>query len=353
MASLNQRLADFAHTVSERVLSILQKVKQLEQRVEEVGKTAGPPGKDGEQGPPGRDGSPGAQGTPGRDGIDGATFTPSVSQAGELTWTNNKGLQNPPSINIKGPRGDSANISISDSVDSDSQTSVASSKAVKTAYDEAKNAKSLADEKISAGTTLEHYGITDAVRQSDLEGFLRNNGQQTITGGDLEINNGDYSSVNLKNPTGKSARFEGRPDSDNESFMHFINKSATNENLFRVKVPKENGTVALRPESPIKIWSGNVTGGSAEFNVSNSIFNRNIVLYLQSSSSDRLSDSNKVIIVSCFINQIQNGINGDKHFYAGYYEDGAWRAIKIKIVNEKRLQIVDLTRMFLKEIYIV
>lgn len=38
-------------------------------------------------------------GTPGEDG---ATFTPSVSTDGVISWTNDKGLPNPPSVNIKG-----------------------------------------------------------------------------------------------------------------------------------------------------------------------------------------------------------------------------------------------------------
>ena len=37
--------------------------------------------------------------------FDGATFTPSVSAEGVLSWTNNKDLPNPPSVNIRGPQG--------------------------------------------------------------------------------------------------------------------------------------------------------------------------------------------------------------------------------------------------------
>lgn len=37
---------------------------------------------------------------------DGATFTPSVDDAGNLSWTNNKGKENPATKNIKGPKGD-------------------------------------------------------------------------------------------------------------------------------------------------------------------------------------------------------------------------------------------------------
>lgn len=37
--------------------------------------------------------------------LDGATFTPSVSEDGDLSWTNDKGKENPPTINIKGQPG--------------------------------------------------------------------------------------------------------------------------------------------------------------------------------------------------------------------------------------------------------
>lgn len=42
----------------------------------------------------------------GAKGESGATFTPSVSSAGELSWTNNKGLTNPTTVNVKGDKGE-------------------------------------------------------------------------------------------------------------------------------------------------------------------------------------------------------------------------------------------------------
>ena len=36
----------------------------------------------------------------------GATFTPSVSEEGDLSWSNNLGLANPQTVNIKGAKGD-------------------------------------------------------------------------------------------------------------------------------------------------------------------------------------------------------------------------------------------------------
>ena len=47
-------------------------------------------------------------------GAKGTTFTPSVSEAGVLSWTNDGGLTNPASVNIKGPKGDDAVITESD-----------------------------------------------------------------------------------------------------------------------------------------------------------------------------------------------------------------------------------------------
>ena len=38
-------------------------------------------------------------------GKDGVTFYPSVDSDGNLSWTNDGGLENPPTVNIKGPQG--------------------------------------------------------------------------------------------------------------------------------------------------------------------------------------------------------------------------------------------------------
>lgn len=51
-------------------------------------------------------GQTGATGAAGAKGANGTTFTPSVSSAGVLSWSNNGGLNNPTSVNIKGPQGE-------------------------------------------------------------------------------------------------------------------------------------------------------------------------------------------------------------------------------------------------------
>lgn len=47
-------------------------------------------------------------------GANGATFTPSVSEDGTLSWTNDKGLENPDPVNVKGPKGDTYTLTDTD-----------------------------------------------------------------------------------------------------------------------------------------------------------------------------------------------------------------------------------------------
>lgn len=47
----------------------------------------------------------------GQGGSPGATFTPAVDAEGNLSWTNDKGLDNPQAVNIKGPKGDTPDTS--------------------------------------------------------------------------------------------------------------------------------------------------------------------------------------------------------------------------------------------------
>lgn len=47
------------------------------------------------------------QGAKGDRGDDGGCFTPHVDAAGNLSWTNNAGMENPRTVNIMGPKGDS------------------------------------------------------------------------------------------------------------------------------------------------------------------------------------------------------------------------------------------------------
>ena len=53
----------------------------------------------------GERGPQGPAGPQGETGDSGATFTPTVSEDGTLSWTNDKGLENPAAVNIMGPQG--------------------------------------------------------------------------------------------------------------------------------------------------------------------------------------------------------------------------------------------------------
>lgn len=60
----------------------------------------------GATGPQGLTGPQGKTGPAGAAGAKGATFTPAMSAAGDLSWTNDGGLDNPATVNLKGPKGD-------------------------------------------------------------------------------------------------------------------------------------------------------------------------------------------------------------------------------------------------------
>ena len=52
-------------------------------------------------------GQPGVQGKTGNTGV---TFTPHVDSQGNLSWTNDGGLENPVTVNIKGPKGEDSTV---------------------------------------------------------------------------------------------------------------------------------------------------------------------------------------------------------------------------------------------------
>lgn len=75
----------------------------------------GDPGEKGEQGvqgpkgdtgPQGEQGSVGPKGEQGDTGARGITFTPVVDSEGNISWSNDGGLENPQAVNITGPQGD-------------------------------------------------------------------------------------------------------------------------------------------------------------------------------------------------------------------------------------------------------
>lgn len=64
------------------------------------------------QGQTGTPGTNGADGAPGADGKNGATFTPVVDTNGNLSWTNDGGLPNPETVNVRGAQGEAATVQV-------------------------------------------------------------------------------------------------------------------------------------------------------------------------------------------------------------------------------------------------
>lgn len=69
----------------------------------------GPQGDTGAKGEAGPQGVKGETGDAGPKGDKGTTFVPSVDSDGNLSWSNTDGLANPETVNIKGPKGDKGN----------------------------------------------------------------------------------------------------------------------------------------------------------------------------------------------------------------------------------------------------
>ena len=66
----------------------------------------GEQGLKGDTGPQGEQGPVGPKGEQGDTGARGITFTPSVDSKGNISWSNDGGLENPQTVNITGPQGD-------------------------------------------------------------------------------------------------------------------------------------------------------------------------------------------------------------------------------------------------------
>ena len=68
--------------------------------------------------------------------LNGATFTPSVDTDGNISWSNDKNLSNPTTQNIKGPKGDTYNLTEQDKKDISSMTLESSESAFNQYYND-------------------------------------------------------------------------------------------------------------------------------------------------------------------------------------------------------------------------
>lgn len=120
----------------------------------------------------------------------------------------------------------------SSSIDSESAETVATSNAVKQAYDKAVEANNNADGKVSkSGDTLT---------------------------GDLSIRSGDYSGLTLYNNTGHYVRIEVNPDNNNR-MLNIAYRDSDNRNVAVVGLPKKRGVIAYLNDV-VNLSGGTMTG---------------------------------------------------------------------------------------------
>lgn len=120
----------------------------------------------------------------------------------------------------------------SSAVNSNSAENVATSAAVKTAYDKGVEAKTAADN-----------------ANQNAEGRVSKSGD-TITG-DLLLKKSDYSGLNVYNNDGYYTRLEGSPHNNNY-LLTFVYRSPQHANMAVVVFPKKNGTIAYLDDVVLK-----------------------------------------------------------------------------------------------------
>ena len=116
----------------------------------------------------------------------------------------------------------------SSAVNSNDENNVATSKAVKTAYDKGVEAKTAADN-----------------ANNNANGRVSKSGD-TMTG-NLGIKNSDWSGINLFNLANKYTRLEVSPDSSKE-LLTIVYRNASDQNQSVVTIPKKNGEVLLNTD---------------------------------------------------------------------------------------------------------
>ena len=116
----------------------------------------------------GKDGENGKDGKDGKDGADGATFIPSINANGDVSWTNNKGLTNPPTVNVRGPQGEPGK---------DAPTTLASSST---------------DGLMSKSNFVKLSGIEDGSQKNKIEVVSINGTAQAITNKVVNIDLSNY-----------------------------------------------------------------------------------------------------------------------------------------------------------------
>ena len=124
-------------------------------------------------------------------------------------------------------------------------------------------------------------------------------------------------------------------------------QSNQNEQL-SIELKKQLSQIGNKKNTTRKIWQGNATGGSSALTLSESITNKNLVFYLQPSSSDNLG-TNDVSTLSFYVDSTLQEVGGKRYICSGYY-NGGWRSFVAELINGKQIKLSDTTGYYLKMI---
>lgn len=138
----------------------------------------------------------------------------------------------------------------SSSVNSNDENNVATSKAVKTAYDKGIEAKNAADNAQQSAEAANTNANSRVAKSGD-----------TMTG-NLSLKYGDYSGLNLYNNDGYYTRLEGNPN-DNSNMLTVVYRSPQGANIAVASLPKKNGVIAYAGDVVSK--SGDSMSGTLSF----------------------------------------------------------------------------------------
>ena len=121
------------------------------------------------------------------------------------------------------------------------------------------------------------------------------------------------------------------------------NQQQINQVQHRIEQLSSSNSTSTR-----KIWQGNVASESSILSLSESIANKNIILYLQPSSSHSLNN-NDVITISFFVDEKLSEARHKRFLNTAFY-DSAWRSLKVEVVNDRQIKLVESSGFFLKAI---
>ena len=138
----------------------------------------------------------------------------------------------------------------SSSVNSNDENNVATSKAVKTAYDKGIEAKNAADNAQQSAEAANTNANSRVAKSGD-----------TMTG-NLSLKQGDYSGLNLYNNDGYYIRLEGNPN-NSSNMLTLVYRTPQGDNIAVASVPKKNGVIVYSDDVVSK--NGDSMSGTLSF----------------------------------------------------------------------------------------